>query len=88
MAEITSMPVPSGRWAMMFTCGATEIRAEDGPKWAAFHLEKIDSSHYRIICRDCGHFMEQNSTQAEMGSAVSSSKCNAIEGCSVRRRIS
>lgn len=73
MAEITLMPVPSGRWAMMCTCGATEIRAEDGPKWAAFHQEAIDSSRYRITCRDCGHVMEQASHQGEMGSIKPSS---------------
>ncbi|QFU01606.1 hypothetical protein FIU83_08145 [Halomonas sp. THAF5a] len=73
MPEITLMPVPQGRWVLMCPCGATEIRAQDGPHWAAFDLEKVDGRRYRITCQACGHITEHHWNQDAMGSIRSAS---------------
>ncbi len=73
MPEITLMPVPMGRWVMMCPCGAVEIRAEGGPKWATFSLEKLEGRRYRVVCHSCGHATEHWIGQASTGSISSAS---------------
>lgn len=58
MSEITMLPAPQQRWVMMCPCGAAEIRAETGPRWSMFTLERLGSDRYRISCRTCGHANE------------------------------
>ncbi|GEK74218.1 MULTISPECIES: hypothetical protein [Halomonas] len=73
MAEITMMPAPMGRWVMMCSCGATEIRADDGPSWATFTLEKLEGRHYRVVCHACGQATEHWIGQGSTGSISSAS---------------
>ncbi|MEQ6887830.1 hypothetical protein ABE957_03935 [Halomonas sp. CS7] len=58
MSEITMMPAPMRRWVMMCPCGAAEIRAEEGPHWSMFTLEKLEERRYRIRCHACGNTNE------------------------------
>lgn len=60
VSEITMMPMPRGSWAMICPCGATEIRAPQGPRWASFRLRRIDAYHYRVTCLACGHATEHS----------------------------
>ncbi|WP_108444813.1 hypothetical protein [Halomonas denitrificans] len=59
MSEITIMPAPMRRWVTMCPCGASEIRAEEGPRWRMFTLRKLEEKRYHIHCHACGHANEQ-----------------------------
>ncbi|MCK2183554.1 hypothetical protein [Halomonas getboli] len=52
------MPMLRGSWAMICPCGATEIRAPQGPRWASFTLRRVDAYRYRVTCQACGHTTE------------------------------
>ncbi|MDN3558059.1 hypothetical protein [Halomonas maura] len=74
MQEIELMSDPAGGWMAMCPCGATEIRAHEGPVWAAFDLRHLEGNRYCITCRDCGHATEHFTHQDATGltSAASS----------------
>ncbi|UYG06404.1 hypothetical protein [Halomonas sp. M4R1S46] len=73
MQEIELMPDPAGGWMAMCPCGAREIRAHEGPIWAAFDLRPLEGNRYCITCRECGHVTEHVSHQSAMGEACPAS---------------
>ena len=67
MNDITMIPDPRGRWVMMCPCGATEIRAPNGPSWAAFDLRLMEGNRYQITCHSCRHSTQHHMHHSTAG---------------------
>ncbi|MFC4973523.1 hypothetical protein ACFPTY_03420 [Halomonas beimenensis] len=64
------MPDPSGRWLMMCSCGATEIRADSGPAWRDFDLHQEGPNLYRVTCKACGKVTAHHMREGSRGTAA------------------